>query len=272
MATNGSDSGVVSAIDTTQQQEQEFNPLEMLLAAASNPQDAGPPEPPSPEPEPEVDYNKPLTDGQDGYAVYTSMSSAELAMGYGNGGEADQWQQKLTDNQKAGLYSYTGSGYHSMNDWLRGETSYISPTTKAKARSLQHALDKYTLQAPTVTHRGTGPEFLGLPSNASPQQIVAVVQALIGTGGRMTDKGFSSSAVFTGSSFNKPVIIHTQTPAGKGIGAFVSGVSSVGKGESEFLYNSGSHFVPLGVYMVGNTVHINARYDGRDKSTNIKKD
>lgn len=266
MATNGSDSGVVSAIDTTQQQEQALE----VLAAASNPQDAGPPEPPSPEPE--VDYNKPLVDGQDGYAVYNSKSAAENAMGLGNGGEADQWQQKLTQNQLQGLHSYTGTGYHSMNDWLRGETSYISDVMKARARSLQHALDKYTLQAPTVTHRGTGPEVLGLPASASTQDIVTVVKALIGTGGRITDKGFTSSAVNVGSKFEKKVIIHTQTPAGKGIGAFVSGVSSVGKGESEFLFNSGSHFVPLGVYVVGDTVHINARYDGRDKSTNIKKD
>lgn len=266
MATNGSDSGVVSAIDTTQ--EQEFSPYDTLMQAAAEAQAA---EAQAAEQEPEVDYNKPLTDGQDGYAVFHSMSAAESAMGYGNGGEADQWQQKLTQNQLHGLQSYTGTGYHSMNDWLRGETGYISDVMRARARSLQHALDKYTLQAPTVTHRGTGPEVLGLPAGASPQEIVTVVKALISSGGRITDKGFTSSAVNESSKFDKPVIIHAQTPAGKGIGAFVSGVSSVGKGESEFLYNSGSHFTPLGVYMVGNTVHINVRYDGRDKSTNIKK-
>lgn len=263
MATNGSDSGVVPAIDTTQ--EQEFNQPETLMQAAQNP-------PEQPAPEPEVDYNKPLTDGQDGYAIYNSMSAAEIAMGLGNGGEADQWQQKLTANQLQGVKSYTGTGYIDMNSWLRGETSSISPTMKAKARSLQHALDKYAMQAPTVTHRGVGPDVLGLPKSASVQDIITVVKAMISSGERITDKGFTSSAVYTGSKFNKKIALHIQTPTGKGIGAFVSGVSSVGKQESEFLFNSGSHFVPLGFYVENGTVHINARYDGRDKSTNIKKD
>ena len=271
MATNGSDSGVVPAIDTTQEQKQEFNPYEMLMAAASNPQDAGPPEPPSPEPEPEEDYNKPLTDGQDGFKIFDSQWKAEEAMGLGNGGEADQWFQKLTANQKDGLQIYTGAGYKTMNNWMRDKPgASISPTTKARIASLQHALDKYTLPQPIVTHRGMGPEIFGLPANATPSQIKTVVEALIKSGGRVTDKGFTSSSVATGHQFSGSVVVHVQTPAGKGIGAFVSGISSVGKGEHESLYNSGSHMKPIGVYMVGTTVHVNMRYDGRDKSTNKK--
>ena len=268
MATNGSDSGVVSAIDTTQEQAQEFNPLEMLLAAASNPQDAGPPEPPSPEPEPEVDYNKPLVDGQDGYAVFSTPEIASEALGLGNGGEADQWAKKLTANQLKGVKLYTDGYYHEMNDWMRKiKGATISGTIKEKIPSLQHALDKYELKQPIVTHRGTGPEVLGLSATASTSQIVSRIKKMIGGGLSFTDYGFSSSGAASNKAWGKKVVIHTMTPAGKGIGAFVAGQSEF-HSENEFLYNSGTHFRPVGVYVVGSTVHVNAVYDGRDKSTN----
>lgn len=267
MATNGSDSGVVSAIDTTQQQEQALE----VLAAASNPQDAGPPEPPSPEPVPEVDYNKPLTDGQDGYAVFSTPEAASAALGLGNGGEADQWAKKLTQNQLKGVQMYTDGYYHEMNDWMRKLAgASISDSTKSKIPSLQHALDKYDLKMPIVTHRGMGPEVLGLKADATPKQIMNRVKKMIGGGLQFTDLGFSSSGAASNKAWPQKVIIHTQTPAGKGIGAFVAGQSAYGS-ENEFLYNSGTHFKPIGVYMVGNTVHINAVYSGRDKSTNNYK-
>ena len=96
------------------------------------------------------------------------------------------------------------------------------------------------------------------------------IKTLIGKGLSFGDLGFTSSGAALGKSFGGKVVIHTQTPAGKGIGAFVAKISSF-KNENEFLYNSGSQFQPLGVYVVGNTVHVNARYIGRDDSTNDGK-
>ena len=63
MATNGSDSGVIPAIDTTQEQEQEFNPYEMLMQAAAEAQAA---EQAEPEPEPEeIEYGDlPMTEAE----------------------------------------------------------------------------------------------------------------------------------------------------------------------------------------------------------------
>ena len=271
MATNGSGSGVVPAIDTATAAAaaEEFNPLEMLLQAAAAAQEAeAQAAEQQPEPEPEVDYNKPLKDGTDGYAVYSTPEAAMAALGLGNGGEADQWAQKLTNNQRQGVKMYTDGYYHEMNDWMRklpGKT--ITDSTKAKIPSLQHALDKYELKQPIVTHRGMGPEVLGLKAGASPKQIMNKVKKLISGGLSFTDFGFSSSGAASNKAWPKEVVVHTMTPAGKGIGAFVAGQSSYGT-ENEFLYNSGTHFRPVGVYMVGNTVHINAVYGGRDKSTN----
>lgn len=268
MATNGSNSGVVSVIDTATATAaaEEFNPLEMLMQAAANPQDAGPPEPPSPEPE--VDYNKPLTDGAAGYAVYSTPEAAMAALGLGNGGEADQWAQKLTANQRQGVKMYTDGYYHEMNDWMRMlPGKKITDSTKAKIPSLQHALDKYELKQPLVTHRGMGPDVLGLKAGASTKQILNRVKKMIGMGRSFTDFGFSSAGAASNKAWPKEVVVHTMTPAGKGIGAFVAGQSSY-HSENEFLYNSGTKFKPVGVYTVGSTVHINAVYDGRDKSTN----
>lgn len=262
MANNGSDSGVVPAIDTATPAEQEkpFNPLDMLLAAAQQTE----------EPEPETDYYKPLTDGADGFALFTDPHAAEAAMGYKNGGETDWWYGHLTANQRTAVQSYTGSGYHPMNDWMRMLTDYASETTQARINSLQHALDKFTLPQAIVTHRGMGPEILGLPSSATPNEIFSRVMDIMTYGGKITDLGFTSSSVSSGANFSGKVVIHTQTPAGKGIGAFVAGISSF-KNENEFLYNSGTHFEILGAYIQGGQVHINARYGGRDKSTNHAK-
>ena len=273
MANNGSSSGVVPAVDTSAaapEQAEEFNPLEMLLQAAAAAQEEGPPQAAEEPAEPEVDYNKPLEDGQDGFTVYKTPEAASAAMGLGNGGEADQWSKKLTANQRKGVQMYTDGYYSDMNNWMRMLTTEISGTTQAKISSLQHALDKYDLKQPIVTHRGMGPEILGLKANASTSQIVKRVKSLISKGINITDYGFSSSGAASSKAWPKKVVIHTQTPAGKGIGAFVAGQSEF-KTENEFLYNSGTHFQPLGVYVVGNTVHINARWAGRDKSTNGAK-
>lgn len=265
MATNGSSSGVIPAIDTSVP-EPEVNPLEIQQPVV---QEQGPPQA-AEEPAPQVDYNKPLTDGADGYAIYSTPEAAEAAMGLGNGGEADQWAQKLTANQRDGVKRYTDGYYSEMNNWMRKLDTSISQLSKDRIASLQHALDKYTLQKPTVTHRGMGPEILGLKANASTKQIVARVKKLMGMDAHITDLGFSSAGAASNKAWSKKVVIHTQTPAGKGIGAFVAGQSQY-HSENEFLYNSGTHFKILGVYVQNGQVHINARWDGRDKSTNAGK-
>lgn len=273
MATNGSSSGVVPAVDTSAaaaapEQAEEFNPLEMLMQMAEE----GPPQAAEEPAEPEENiYDKPLEDGQDGYTVYSSAKAAEAALGLDNGGETDQWQKKLTPNQQKGVDIYTGSYYKTMNEWMRKLSTTISDYAKQYLPSLQHALDKFTVHKPIVTHRGMGPEIFGLDKYATPQEIMAAVKILAASGGQVTDLGFTSSSAATGEEFGGSVVLHTQTPAGKGIGAFVAGVSHYGKSENEFLYNSGSHFQILGAYFKDGQVHVNARYTGRDKSTNNAK-
>lgn len=191
------------------------------------------------------------------YAEYGSLSESQAAMGYGNGGEADKWQASLTKSEESAVKYYTGSGFTNLNDALRyGGT--MTTYEKNKDKYLEQALNKFNLEKPTTFTRGSTADLLGGASTVT--EINAMKGQLV------VDKGYTSSAVSANKGFTwKPIIYHINTPAGKGIGAYVSGKSAVGVGEDEFLFNKRSAFVVKGAYEEGGKVHCNIDYYGRVK-------
>lgn len=193
------------------------------------------------------------------YTEYDSYSSARSAMGSGNGGEADRWGDSLTNNESIAVYQYTQAGktYRILNEELRknGETTSF----KSLDKNLEKALDKYTLEKPTVFERGSSADLLGGATTAD--EINAMVGSVV------VDRAYTSSASHTGGGFGGEVCYHISTPSGKGIGAYVDGVSAL-KGEDEFLFNKGGMYKITGAYSNPNdsyNVHVNMEWIGREK-------
>ena len=190
-----------------------------------------------------------------GFTTYTDVKSSASALGLGNGGETDKWMAGLTDKEHKSVKRYTKSWYVDINDHLRG-IEPGSSVIKNDVKNMEQAINKFNLQNPTVFHRGSSASLLGGANS------VADINKMAGQ--VVVDKGFTSTSATSGKGFTyKPIQYHIQTPAGKGIGAFVQGISGYGATENEFVFNHGSGFKILGAYQKHGQVHVNMRYVGR---------
>ena len=192
--------------------------------------------------------------GGSSFTTYTTIVDSKKGLGLGNGGETDKWMAGLTDMERKSIVKYTGSGYTSINEYLRGQISG-SPVLKSVVGNIEKAVNKFNLENPTVFHRGSSAGLLGGANS------VTDINKMVGQ--VVVDKGFTSTSATSGKGFtHKPIQYHIQTPSGKGIGAFVQGMSNFAS-ENEFVFNHGSGFKILGAYQKHGEVHVNMRYIGR---------
>lgn len=196
------------------------------------------------------------------YTEYATPSEAMAALGLGNGGETDQWMNGLSKAENKAVYDYSGDAYEELNAALREgrdfkkTDDYGNPYDyKNCDTQLEQAINKFTLNTPTTFIRGSNAGLLGGASTVD--QINAMV------GNVVHDPGYTSTSAHTGGGFGGKITYHINTPAGKGIGAYIRGISMF-SGEDEFLFNKGSAFKVTGAYETSNgQVHCNLEYVGR---------
>lgn len=195
---------------------------------------------------------------------YGSIEDAERGLGFRNGGETDKWMQSLTTDEFEAVADYSDSYFAEINESLRkgrpfqtGRQDYDDDgyDYNKTDKNIETALGKFNLEKPTVFIRGSDSRLLGGAST------VDGINAMVGK--VVHDRGYTSTSTNKEGIFESPMIYHISTPSGKGIGAYISGVSYWDKGESEFLFNKGSAFKIKGAYKEGSKVHVNLDYVGR---------
>ena len=201
--------------------------------------------------------------GRGGFETFDDSQSAADALGWTNGGSTDSWLGQLTEAEEDALIDYSDEGYRAVNRALR-DFHYMTDDIEERTWALDSAIAKFTLPRGVVTHRGVGADALGLPRSASTAQILARARELIG--GEIVDSAYASSGVTRlpltrGALAQTPIIMHIQTPPGRGHGAFIAPVSVYQ--EDEFVYPRGSHFQIRGARMEGGKIHIDARWTHR---------
>lgn len=158
------------------------------------------------------------------------------------------WYQKAkseghwNSDQMHALKVYTGSGYHSMNGALRGDSKGSDETWK-NIVNLQAMM--VPVPADVQVYRGSSHEVLtkalGTSSFADVEKhIGAVIQ----------DEGFLSTSISPDSAFGGSVRYEIQVPKGTAA-LYVSPDSAVGQGERELLLAAGTKFQIIGIRKKG---------------------
>lgn len=179
---------------------------------------------------------KPVT-----YFSYDTAVESKDALGYGNGGITDQWMAGLSKGEKTAARWYTESNYKPFNKALRDGDPLSKSQSKHDA-NLQSAINKYTLDKPTIFYRGSSTSFLG------GVQTVDEINAMKGQ--IISDKAYLSTSASKDAMFKKGCRYRIHTPPGKGIGAYITGLSQHPH-ENEFVFNKGSSFKIMGAHEIG---------------------
>lgn len=192
------------------------------------------------------------------YTQYDTAGKSMKGLGLDNGGETDRWMGSLSPEETQAVSDYTGSAYEELNDALRRERDFDDDGNfdyPELDRQLEKAIDKFNLERNTTFTRGSSAALLG--GAGTVEEINAMKGSIV------HDRAYTSSSAHTGGGFDGEVIYHIKTPKGKGIGAYVRGLSHF-KNEDEFLFNKGSAFKVLNAYEDSwGQVHCNLRYMGR---------
>ena len=192
------------------------------------------------------------------FTQYQTVAESEQGLGYDNGGEADRWEQSLSNAEYQAVADYSGSDFRSLNSGLRkGKEKELDDHFQSVNVNLESALDKYTLEKPTTFVRGSTADLLGGASTV--EEINAMAGSIV------VDKGFTSSSATVSGAFSGEIKYHIDTPAGKGIGAYIRGISEYGIDENEFLFNKGGMYRVKGAYKEYGDVHVNIEWIGREK-------
>lgn len=119
---------------------------------------------------------------------------------------ADKVQDRLTGAQKSALSSYQGSGYHAINDALRGKATPSASTQKI-INDIKAAINSNYVPADTPVYRGLNSSLKALTGFDDPQQAV---------GRTFEHKNFASvsRSQQTAAGFGTTTILHFTVPAG----------------------------------------------------------
>lgn len=148
---------------------------------------------------------------------------------------ATKWQNKLTYDQTVAVNDYTGNSYEPVNNFLRGVwdkkeandnmTGHF--TIDKTIKQLDGAINKYDLKENITVYRTCEREF---------------ADKLI-EGQTFHDEGYGSTTVVRDNIVaSGDVFIEIDVPAGKGVGAYVDGLSWKEGEEFEFLLGRGADY------------------------------
>lgn len=150
----------------------------------------------------------------------------------------DTWS-RLSNEEREGVYRYTGSWYGDMNTALREGTG-TSGRIKSYIDGATEALKKFRAAEDVIVYRGANAHWTAnlLGGTESQLQNARFLRSRIGK--TVVDKGFMSTGTHQDSAWsgiNYTIFVH------KGVeGMYVDPVSS-NRGEKEFLFNRDVHFV-----------------------------
>lgn len=167
---------------------------------------------------------------------------------------ATQWREKLSDDEINAIKDYTREEpnyYKNINKKLRGKTLFFDEGNRDRATLIHNALQKAEVPIPCTVYRGGPPDILGKYKNMTDDELVGKV---------LLDKGFMSTSTVKGSEFGGSVKLEIHVPAGAK-GAYLSnGISVIGQGEHEMLFDKGCRIKIIGVsYDMWNNRIIRAR-------------
>lgn len=148
-----------------------------------------------------------------------------------------------TSSQRDALHSYTGGGYHGMNDYLRRGGSLSDRTDVREAASGMNPVPE-----PFLTRRGCDFRQFGLNSY---EEAVGLI------GKTVEDKGFLSTSAAGKSAFSGTVSLEVEVAAGTR-GAYVQSISSFSS-EREFIIAPGTKYKVLSVNRQGYQTLIRVR-------------
>ncbi len=154
---------------------------------------------------------------------------------------AMKWKEGLSADEINALTDYTREEpnyYRNINKKLRGKTLFYDEGNRERATMIHNALSKSEVPCPCTVYRGGPPDILGKYKNMSDEELVGKV---------LLDKGFMSTSTVKDSEFGGSVKLEIYVPAGAK-GAYLSdGISAVGEGEHEMLFDKGSRMKIVGV-------------------------
>lgn len=144
-----------------------------------------------------------------------------------------EWMNWLTDQEKQGIIDYTGDDYAPINRYLREITDSLDGVDSRTISAIYNGLSKAELPHDVTVYRGTGIEPIEHILNRSLSGEIMDVENLAGH--TVQEKGFMSTSVLKGSSFDKSVSWTINAPKGSQ-GAYVGKISHFPY-EAELLFN-----------------------------------
>lgn len=181
--------------------------------------------------------------------------------------EANEWSKKfkdsgvydkLSNSEKKAIRSYTGSGYQSMNNYLRSDYFQASydykdeDKLKEAIKNATEGLSKLKATENIQVHRGSNINAVLGDLMKDNRMLDAYEKALMGDEGanealtnvmkgiRLTDKGFMSTSINESSTFGGGLNMHINVPKGSNAGGYVNGISKYENSEYEFLMKPGT--------------------------------
>lgn len=151
----------------------------------------------------------------------------------------DEWLEKISESEKAGVVTYTSNAYREMNGYLRGSDRYKTTKYEAEIKECQKALKKASMPKDVITNRGGGRRgFSSLFQDENAYQRIRDGDAKWVEGLLVKDKGFMSTTPFNTGGYDVQYII--KIPKGANA-AYVDKISKY-QGERELLLAKDSEF------------------------------
>ena len=174
-----------------------------------------------------------------GYTYKSELGSINKNRGYGVMTEDDKpatkWENKLTSNQTQAIVDYSGMQYEPINNFLRGiwDKDYSNDmyggrlgNVEKAVKNMDSALKKFDLKEPITVYRTCERDFLDK----------------LNVGSIFHDEGYGSTSVLPIPVASGDVHLEVAVPAGKGMGAYIEGLSWKEGEEFEFLLARGADY------------------------------
>lgn len=214
------------------------------------------PVPDSPKYSPGVDPKNIMSFEQSSALSYGTLHHAK-ALALTTASKAASPAGKWTAAQQAGLRTYTGGTYYSINAYYRGKIDTISPTHEKAAKNAQLAMRPAT--EAFLVHRGVGWDGIGGAKSH------ADVEKMVGQTWRAN--GFMSTSIGGSPAFGGPVMIEVEVPPGTPM-AYVEAPPDTAvsysmvtqhPGEREIVLGAGLHYKIISAKKVGGKTVVRVR-------------
>ena len=184
-----------------------------------------------PEEEPVKEFTK-----DDADAMYKQLEGQDIGQ-YEE--DMEKWLKTITEEEKKGVVTYTGSAYIPMNNYLRGINKDTSDRYKDAIQNCTKALEKASLPNEQIVRRGVDAKGLGF-FVGDMDAFEKIKKGTFTATQPASDKGFLSTSPDPYGGFSKPAEVIIKLP--KGAKAIYVDPISRNQGENETLVQRNSQF------------------------------